>query len=227
MDQKDLQFYDFLDYSSNLVVRNLDGNFSYLDLFDYQIEVALKFFEHKMLVTSSARQVGMTVLTLSLAHWYSNSFENKTVVYCTHSYNDAKSIKSVFTLLNPTKKYIKDNSSEVELHNGSKVLFRSFNTTSLFGHNINFLIVDNASWVQNGKSEWNNLQHNIDPIGYVWINSTPKSKDTWFYDMFTCNQTFYSITIPWNKNPNLTKDWYEKMKLFGNNYKNNLDAQFV
>lgn len=226
MTPTELQFYDFLDYSSNLLISNPIEGLIGLELFDYQIDLVKNLLESKKLITCSSRQMGITTTMLALCHWYVCSIPNVKVMYSTPS--DPKFAKSIFEKFNLNIEYVKNNITDLEFKNKSQMSFKSFIPQNFIGYSLNLLIIDNAEFSFKGNNTWEAANGCINE--YVWINSTPFNKYGWFYDMWSKDSSFTRKKVHWYNHPYRDNEWYKEQKIAYNNpssFKREIKAEFV
>jgi hypothetical protein len=96
------------------------------------------------------------------------------------------------------------------------------------------LLVDNAAYIDGAGGWWSNLKKSVVEDGYIWVNSTPTDKNSWFYQWYVNAKPRNKIKVSWNKHTDHDKKWFDNQKLlyFGlKNYnqkvKNELEAEFV
>lgn len=229
-----LEYFDFLDYASNLVINNpIKGKIPF-ELFDYQETIAQQLLQCNNFITCSSRQMGMTTLMLAFVHWYSHNNPRSSSVYCAHNTDNSVWFKKMFMELNssedfPDEHYSVNNRTELTLENGARVFFRSPTPTNFKGWAFDVAMFDNASYYNNMVNYWPQIQPHFSK--YVWINSTPRKKTDWFYQMFTSPNPFMKLKITWDMHPQRNEQWYEEQKLlrFGSLYAfmNEIEADFV
>lgn len=224
-----LEYFDFLDYTSNLVINHpIKGQISF-ELFDYQETIAKQLLEYNSFITCSSRQMGITTLMLVFIHWYSHNNPRSSSVYCSYNTDNSISFKKMFMELNSSEHYSINNRSELTLENGARVFFKSPMPADFRGWSFDVAAFDNASYYNNMTDYWPQIQPHFSK--YVWINSTPRKKTDWFYHMFSSPNSFTKLKITWDMHPQRTEEWYEEQKLlrFGSLYtfKNEVEADFV
>lgn len=234
MNDSEYLIADFLDYSERLMINHPIQGLIPFRIWDHQTDVARKLLKSKDLISVTARQMGMTTLMITLAHWYAHTFPNSVICYTGDKQTMLNVCREFFKQLDYDIKYTVCNVDKIELSNGSKVLFKSAKFENFCSYTFDMLFIDNAAWISGAGGWWSNLKKSVIEDGYIWVNSTPTDKSTWFYQWYVNAKSRNKIRIPWDKRPDRSKTWYEDHKIltFGlNNYsaaiKNELDAKFV
>lgn len=204
---------DFLDYSEQLMVNNPNQGLIPFKIWDHQSDVACKFLKKRDIVSSASRQMGMTTLMMTLAHWYSSTFPNSVVCYTANNQTMLNVCREFFKQLDYDIKFPVCNVDETRLSNGSRMMFKRPCFETFCGHQFDMLLVDNAAYISGKGGWWSNLKTSVVEDGYIWINSTPTDKTTWFYQCYSAAKRGNRIRLPWNKHPNRDNNWLRDYKL--------------
>lgn len=110
----------------------------------------------------------------------------------------------------PNKNVIFDvcNSKELKLKNGCKVVARSSGPDASRGvGGVNWLIFDEAAFIENGKDVYASALPTVSTGGHVIMISTPNGKDMLYYE--TCRKAKLKGTDDWNDFELVEMKWYQ------------------
>ena len=100
------------------------------------------------------------------------------------------------------------NSKELVLKNGCKVVARSSGPDASRGvGGVNWLIFDEAAFIENGKDVYASALPTISTGGHTVMISTPNGKDMLYYE--TCRQAKLKGTKDWNNFELVEMKWYQ------------------
>ena len=110
----------------------------------------------------------------------------------------------------PNKNIIFDvcNSKELKLKNGCKVVARSSGPDASRGvGGVQWLIFDEAAFIENGKDVYASALPTVSTGGHIIMISTPNGKDMLYYE--TCRQAKLKGTKDWNNFELVEMKWYQ------------------
>jgi len=110
----------------------------------------------------------------------------------------------------PNKNVIFDicNSKELKLKNGCKVVARSSGPDASRGvGGVNWLIFDEAAFIENGKDVYASALPTVSTGGHIILISTPNGKDMLYYE--TCRRAKLKGTADWNGFELVEMKWYQ------------------
>lgn len=110
----------------------------------------------------------------------------------------------------PNKNIIFDvcNSKELKLKNGCKVVARSSGPDASRGvGGVQWLIFDEAAFIENGKDVYASALPTVSTGGHIIMISTPNGKDMLYYE--TCRKARLKGTVDWNNFELVEMKWYQ------------------
>lgn len=110
----------------------------------------------------------------------------------------------------PNKNIIFDvcNSKELKLKNGCKVVARSSGPNASRGvGGVQWLIFDEAAFIENGKDVYASALPTVSTGGHIIMISTPNGKDMLYYE--TCRKARLKGTVDWNNFELVEMKWYQ------------------
>ena len=110
----------------------------------------------------------------------------------------------------PNKNIIFDvcNSKELKLKNGCKVVARSSGPDASRGvGGVQWLIFDEAAFIENGKDVYASALPTVSTGGHISMISTPNGKDMLYYE--TCRKARLKGTVDWNNFELVEMKWYQ------------------
>lgn len=100
------------------------------------------------------------------------------------------------------------NSKELVLKNGCKVVARSSGPDASRGvGGVQWLIFDEAAFIENGKDVYASALPTVSTGGHIIMISTPNGKDMLYYE--TCRQAKLKGTVDWNNFELVELKWYQ------------------
>lgn len=100
------------------------------------------------------------------------------------------------------------NSKELKLKNGCKVVARSSGPDASRGvGGVQWLIFDEAAFIENGKDVYASALPTVSTGGHIIMISTPNGKDMLYYE--TCRQAKLKGTKDWNSFELVEMKWYQ------------------
>ena len=100
------------------------------------------------------------------------------------------------------------NSKELKLKNGCKVVARSSGPDASRGvGGVNWLIFDEAAFIENGKDVYASALPTVSTGGHIIMISTPNGKDLLYYE--TCRKAKLKGTMDWNNFELVELKWYQ------------------
>ena len=100
------------------------------------------------------------------------------------------------------------NSKEMKLKNGCKVVARSSGPDASRGvGGVNWLIFDEAAFIENGKDVYASALPTVSTGGHIILISTPNGKDLLYYE--TCRRAKLKGTADWNNFDLVEMKWYQ------------------
>jgi hypothetical protein len=155
-----------------------------IELFDYQVElVETVIHDTNRLVVSSDRKMGMSTLLVLLSHWTCSSWNDKNILFLSTT-ESLRHCKEMFDQIGP-------------ITTSSKIKFAN-RTMDWIGSTFNFVIVDNAAFIDDLEGKWTNINKNQDSV--VIINSTPTGDHNWFQSIWE-RTSYKKIALPRTKHP--------------------------
>lgn len=169
---------------------------------------------------NTARQMGMTAILAMYALWYAMTFPNKSVALVSSRLIQAMEIldrvKFTYETLPEEKRagVITYNKSEIKFDNGSKITCRAAQATAFKGHSIDVLIIDQMAWISNSicYDVWQALMPTIVNADKIILNSCPSSDEGLFHHLWTTDQSFIKMEIPWYEHPYRDDAWAQQYR---------------
>lgn len=209
------------------------------DLYDFQENTLKLFLAKHFLITLKSRQVGMSTLVQAICLWCALNYSNYNVLILSAKMRQATSflgkIKYMYDNLPENEfkiKAIRNNRTEIEFANGSKIIAIPATRDSALGESINLLIIDEAGFINDIEEVYQGAYPTVSrafksakgkPYGIIII-STPNGisgKGKWYYDMYSgaisannssaptgTGNGFTPVKIHWSLIPEYDTDWY-------------------
>ncbi len=184
----------------------------------YQLDAIDHVHTNRLSVINSARQMGMTTTLGAYVLWQALFNPGQTIVICTSRLVGAVEwcdrIRYMIENLPPhlTPQMLRYNKTELAFDNGSRILFKAIAKDLGRGYAINMLVIDDAAYVNEGKMTdmWTSLYPCVATGTKVVIASCPKATGTFFHRIWTGNNGFAKMAIPWHAHPERDQAWYDQ-----------------
>jgi len=185
---------------------------------------------HRLSIILKARQLGITWLALNYAAWKMLTRPGRTVLGMSRSEDEAKElIRRMQVILRAMPELIKEKSHStdcpwfeytaltVTIHFPNKPVsvMQCFASSENAGRSFtaDLLVIDEWAAQSFAKEIWGSIYPTVNrPTGGQVIGISTNQRGTLFEELFTGDNTFYKIFIPWYADPRRTKDWYESTK---------------
>lgn len=201
-------------------------------LWDKQKEVLQSIIEHRLNIILKARQLGVTWLTLAYSLHCLLFNTGYLVIALSKTEEDAKElIRRLGTMLSKLGMFIKEDTKENEnwqglkysttalsieiFHKGKSSVFKAFSSSKSAGRSFtaNLLVLDEWAFQQFAKEIWLSAYPTINrPTGGKVIGLSTIDRGTLFEELYTSDNDFNKIFMPWNSDPRRDMKWYETTK---------------
>ena len=196
-----------------------------LPLLSFEESIINVFHLNYHSIIMKSRQMHLTSLLTTYAAWYMIFQENKNIsVVVPNSKMGSNFLRKVKIILDNyfknTEKYPTDNINKIKLANGSSLEFIT-NASGMVSKRIDFLIIDEASFVKNLKGLWFSAAMSLKSNeGKSILCSSVNYSDDYFMQLFDeakrKGNGFIPIIKKWNENPYYTTCYYnEFLQLHG------------
>jgi hypothetical protein len=201
-------------------------------LWESQKEVLKSITENRLNIILKARQLGVTWLTLAYSLHLLLFNVGYLIIALSKTEEDAKElIRRLSTMLSKLGMFIKEDTKENENWQGLKYkttslsieithkekssVFKAFSSSKSAGRSFtaNLLILDEWAFQQFAKEIWLSAYPTINrPTGGKVIGLSTIDRGTLFEELYTSDNDFNKIFMPWNADPRRTQEWYETTK---------------
>ena len=201
-------------------------------LWDKQREVLESIKNNRLNIILKARQLGVTWLTLAYSLHCLLFDKGQLIIALSKTEEDAKElIRRLHTMLKQLGMFIKEDTKEneswqglkysttalsIEIHHKEKSsMFKAFSSSKSAGRSFtaNMLILDEWAFQQFAQEIWLSAYPTINrPTGGKVIGLSTIERGTLFEELYTGDNDFNKIFMPWSSDPRRTSEWYEKTK---------------
>ena len=201
-------------------------------LWDKQKEVLKSVIDNRLNIILKARQLGVTWLTLAYALHCLLFDKGQLIIALSKTEEDAKElIRRLHTMLRQLGMFIKEECKEnenwqglkysttalsVEIHHKDKSsMFKAFSSSKSAGRSFtaNMLILDEWAFQQFAQDIWLSAYPTINrPTGGKVIGLSTIERGTLFEELYTGDNDFNKLFMPWYSDPRRDSEWYEKTK---------------
>lgn len=201
-------------------------------LWDKQKEVLQSIIDHRLNIILKARQLGVTWLTLAYCLHCLLFNTGYLIIALSKTEEDAKElIRRLGTMLSKLGMFIKEDTKEnenwqglkysatalsIEInHKGKSSMFKAFSSSKSAGRSFtaNLLVLDEWAFQQFAKEIWLSAYPTINrPTGGKVIGLSTIDRGTLFEELYTGDNDFNKIFMPWNSDPRRDIKWYETTK---------------
>lgn len=201
-------------------------------LWDKQKEVLESIDNNRLNIILKARQLGVTWLTLAYSLHCMLFNTGQLIIALSKTEEDAKElIRRLHTMLKQMGMFIKEDTKDnenwkglkysttslsIEIHHkGKSSVFKAFSSSKSAGRSFtaNMLILDEWAFQQFAHEIWLSAYPTINrPTGGKVIGLSTIERGTLFEELFTGNNDFNKIFMPWYSDPRRNQEWYNKTK---------------
>lgn len=194
-------------------------------------EEALRDIEtNRLNIVLKARQLGITWLALNYAVWKMLTRPGRTVLGMSRSEDEAKElIRRAVVILRAMPELVKEKGKTtdspwfeytaltVTLHFPDKPVsvMQCFASSENAGRSFtaDLLIIDEWAAQAFAREIWGSIYPTVNrPTGGQVIGISTNQRGTLFEDLFTGDNSFHKIFIPWYADPRRTQEWYNNTK---------------
>ena len=213
-------------------VDNKENILQKFKLWDKQKEVLDSIDKHRLNIILKARQLGVTWLVLAYSVYLLLFNPGYLIIALSKTEEDAKElIRRITVMLNKMSMFIKEDIEEnkgwqglkynstalsVEIkHKGKSSMFKAFSSSKGSGRSFtaNVLILDEWAFQQFAREIWASAYPTINrPTGGKVIGLSTIDRGTLFEEIFTSDNDFNKVFMPWYSDPRRTNDWYNQTK---------------
>lgn len=211
---------------------NKDNILQQFKLWDKQKELLNSVHENRLNIILKARQLGVTWLTLAYSMHQLLFNVGYLIIALSKTEEDAKElIRRLKTMLSKLGMFIKEDIDEnkdwqglkykttalsIEItHKEKASVFKAFSSSKSAGRSFtaNLLILDEWAFQQFAKEIWLSAYPTINrPTGGKVIGLSTIDRGTLFEELYTGDNDFNKIFLPWYSDPRRTQEWYENTK---------------
>ena len=201
-------------------------------LWEKQKEVLRSIHDNRLNIILKARQLGVTWLVLAYSLHCMLFSTGQLMIALSKTEEDAKElIRRLHTMLKQLGMFIKEDTKEnenwkglkysttalsIEIHHkGKSSMFKAFSSSKSAGRSFtaNMLILDEWAFQQFAQEIWLSAYPTINrPTGGKVIGLSTIERGTLFEDLYTGDNDFNKLFMPWNSDPRRDEEWYEKTK---------------
>lgn len=198
------------------------------DLWPAQREALLSIHEHRLNIILKARQLGITWLSLSYAAYVLVTSPGSTVVALSRTEDEAKElVRRISVILGNMPQLVRDmewggavwssNSlmATVRHETGLESVLKAFPSSlgASRSFTANLVLLDEWAFQQFAREIWESAYPTINrPTGGKVIGLSTIKRGTLFEEIWTADNNFNKVFIPWGADPRRTPDWYEETK---------------
>jgi len=192
-------------------------------------EEALRGIEtNRLNIILKARQLGITWLALNYAVWKMLTRPGRTVLGMSRSEDEAKElIRRVRVILGAIPELVKEKGKgniwfeytalTVTIHfpNSPVSVMQCFASSENAGRSFtaDLLIIDEWAAQSFAREIWGSIYPTVNrPTGGQVIGISTNQRGTLFEDLYTGDNSFNKIFIPWYADPRRTEEWYQNTK---------------
>lgn len=208
---------------------------SFANIWPEQEQALLDFENHRLNIVLKARQLGFTWLALNYAARLMLCRPGRTVLGMSRSEDEAKElVRRMGVILRAIPSLVKEKGNlpgdwakhspwfettalSVTIHRNGKPdsVMQCFASSSDAGRSFtaDLFIIDEWAAQPNAEDIWGSIFPTINrPTGGQLIGISTNQRGTLFETLWTTENGFYKIFIPWYADPKRTKEWYEETK---------------
>ncbi len=203
--------------------RDAEGVAILFRLWDRQRDVLQSFLSQRLIQVLKARQLGLTWLALAYAVWRMLFKVGYSVVALSKRDDDAKELVRRVTFI---LRHLPDwfavkweaTKETVVIHHDDKAedsVFQSFSAGPDSGRSFtaNLVLIDEWAFQQWAREIWAAAFPSVNrPTGGQVIGLSTIERGTLFEDLWTAENQFVKIFLPWDSDPRRTPEWYEDSK---------------
>ena len=178
----------------------------------------IKAVSHDRCIINKSRQIGMTTIAVIYLLWYAMTNPSKSILIVANRYAQSLEIMDRMRYFyehlpaNIRFSICESNKGAIKFENGSRIIARAMTPDSGRGMSIDILYIDELAYVSYAHEDafWTSIMPCIASTnGKVIINSTPRHKKGLFYRLWTGENEFYKIKIPYYRHRSVDEE-YEK-----------------
>lgn len=201
-------------------------------LWDAQRSLLKSVDENRLNIILKARQLGVTWLTLAYSMYQLLFSVGYLVIALSKTEEDAKElIRRLTVMLGKLGMFIKEDNKDNEgwtglkyrttalsieiLHKDKSSMFKAFSSSKSAGRSFtaNLLVLDEWAFQQFAKEIWLSAYPTINrPTGGKVIGLSTIERGTLFEELYTGDNDFNKIFLPWYSDPRRTQEWYNNTK---------------
>ena len=203
------------------------------NLWEEQKKTFLAFCSHKWNIILKARQLGFTWLVLHYAAWMMITRPGRTIIGMSRSEDEAKElIRRLGVIFRYMPELIREKGNVPKQYGGPWFENTALSLTVHFkgkpdsvmqcfpaaqdaarSFTADLLIIDEWAAQQFAREIWTSAYPTINrPNGGQVIGLSTNKRGTLFEELFSNENSFYKIFIPWYADPKRDKKWYETTK---------------
>lgn len=191
-------------------------------LFDFQKEMITQYHENRFSLTVTARQMGKTTTVAAFILWYAIFHKNKECAILANKGAQAQEVVArVRMMIEYLPFYMQPgidtyNKTKVIFDNGSIIFSASTSSSSIRGHSVALLYIDEAAFIQRDMEFYESTYPVISSgeTSRVIMTSTPKGKRGMFYKLYQESKdginSYSNITVIWSHHPKRDEKWKDQ-----------------
>ena len=199
-------------------------------LWQAQKDALLSIHDHRLNIILKARQLGITWLSLSYAAWVLRFTPGSTVVAMSRTEEEAKElVRRLCVILGNMPMLVRESDFPCTLEqttlsaslcfDGKRSVFKAFPASvgASRSFTANLVILDEWAFQQYAREIWTSAYPTINrPTGGKVIGLSTIKRGTLFEEIWTGDNGFNKIFLPWSADPRRTPEWYaETQKALG------------
>ena len=216
-------------------------------LYPFQEELLRTFCDHKNVIVSKSRQMGISMITAGFTAWLSIFHSDQTIFVLTTKNETAKLfLEKVKLIYSYTPKWMKPTTNhwfqtELALSNGSLVVAKGGSKVdAIHSRALSLFVAEECAFIPDMEKHLEVISPTITTKGKMFLVSTPNAPQGFFYDIcmrakaktkslkvlsnlypnkFIANAKFdfHLVELPWNAHPERNQIWYDKLCSLFNN----------
>ena len=191
-------------------------------LFGFQEDMLRQYHENRFSLTVTARQMGKTTTVAAFILWYAIFHPAKECAILANKGAQAQEVMSrIRMMIEYLPFYMQPgidvyNKTKVIFDNGSTMFSASTSSSSIRGHSVALLYIDEAAFIQRDMEFYESTYPVISSgeKSRVIMTSTPKGKRGMFYKLYQESKdainSYVNMTVTWKHHPKRNQKWKEE-----------------
>lgn len=188
-------------------------------LYKFQKRMIKQYYENRFALTVTARQMGKTTSVGTFILWFALFHTDKECAILANKGAQAQEVVSRIRMMYEYLPFflqvgaVTYNKGSIEFDNRSKIISAATSASSIRGHSVALLYIDEAAFIENDL-EFYTSTYPVVTSGKesrVIMTSTPKGKRGMFYKLYSDgkegNNEYQVLTVKWDHHPNRDEAW--------------------